>query len=157
MDSAITPSTPQIKKHLSQDQKLQIHTLNKAGLCQEKIAKQLQVTKRQVQYTIRNHLLSPKKRSGRPSALSEEQLDEFVLFVTSSSATRRMTYLELSCIAFPNWNISERVIKGALNRRGYERRMARHKPPLTEERKQARLDFAERHYFWTLEQWSLIP
>ena len=156
MNSAITPSTPQKKKHLSRDEKLQIYTLHKAGLCQEKIAKQLQVTKRQVQYTIRNHLTSPKKRSGRPSALNEEQVDELVLFVTSSSATRRMTYLDFSHIAFPNWNVSERVIKGALNRRGYERRIARPKPALTEERKQARLDFAERYCSWTLEQWSKI-
>ena len=113
------------------------------------------MTKRQVQHTIRNHLTPPKKRSGRPSALNEEQVDELVLFVTSS-ATRRMTYLDLSRIAFPNWNVSERVIKGALNRRGYERRMARPKPALTEERKQARLDFAERHCSWTVEQWSKV-
>lgn len=151
-----TPSTPQKKRHLSRDERLQIHTLHKAGLCYENIAKQLQVTKRQVQYAILNRRTSPKKRSGRPSALSEEQVDELVLFVTSSSAARRMTYFELCHIAFPNWNVSDRVIKRALNRRGYERRMARPKPALTEERKQARLDFAERHCSWTVEQWSKV-
>ena len=154
MNSTTTPSTPQKKRHLTRDERLQVHTLHKAGLCYESIAKQLRVTKRQFQYAILNHRRSPKKRSGRPSTLSEEQVNELVLFVTSSSASRRMTYFELSQIAFPNWNVSERVIKCALNRRRHERRMVRPKPVLTEERKKLRLDFAERHCSWILEQWS---
>ena len=123
MISTITPLTSQKKRHLPRDERLQVYTLIKAGLLYESIAKQLRVAKRQVQYAILSHRWSPKKRSGRPSALSEEHVDELVLFVTSSSASRCMTYFELSQTAFPNWNVSERVIKCALNRRGYERRM----------------------------------
>lgn len=156
MNSTFIPSTPQKRRHLSRDERLQIHALRMAGQCYEGIAKQLQVTKRQVQYTILNHRRSPKKRSGRPSALGKEQIDELVLFVTSSSAARRMTYFELSLIVFPNWKVSDRVIKGALYKRGYERRIARTKPVLTEERKRARLSFAELHRSWTLEQWSHV-
>ena len=114
------------------------------------------MTKRQVQYIAQNRNCSPKKRSRRLLVFSEEQVDELVLSVTPWSAVRRVTYFELFHIAFPNWNFSERVIKDALERQGYEWRMARFKPVLTEERNQARLDFAEWHCSWTLKHWSQV-
>lgn len=156
MNSSLTPSTPQHRRHLSRDERIKIHALREVGLTYERIASELRITKRQVQYAILNHVTSPKKRTGRPPALREQQVDELESFVTSSSIARRMSYFELAKNVFSHWNVSERVIKLALNKRGYERRMARPKPALTEKRKRARLEWAESHRSWTIEQWSQI-
>jgi Transposase. len=49
--------------------------------------------------------------------------------------------------------LSEKAIRHALNSRGYFRRCARVKPPLTDEHKRLRMAWAKKHLYWTKEQW----
>jgi ketohexokinase/beta-glucosidase len=67
-----------------------------------------------------------------------------------------MTYKRLAKEAFPEWDVSEWAIRGALRSRGYNRRVARAKPPLTDVNKQARLRWAQAHVDWTPQQWESI-
>ena len=63
------PSTPTHRKQLTRDQRIQIIALHNHGLSQVSIAKELQVTRNQVQYTL-------SKRSGRLMVMTEDQIDE---------------------------------------------------------------------------------
>ena len=148
------PSTPP-RQQLNRDQILQIHTLRAVGLEYEAIASQLSITKRQIQYACARERPTPKKRKGRPSKLSNAQSEELIQYVTSSRITRRLSYLSLSQ-QFAYWNVSEYSIRTALRKAGYQRRIARLKPPLSEINRQKRLAWAEEHIDWTKEQWYSI-
>ncbi|KAI1003438.1 hypothetical protein K3495_g4768 [Podosphaera aphanis] len=123
------PSTPRCRKQLTRDQRLQVHALRDNGLSYSSIAKELQISKRQVQYTLEKGSLTPTKRSGRPPVLSREQVDELERFVTSSRTAGEMSHFELAHFQFRSWNVSERVIRKALHSRGHNRRATRANPP----------------------------
>ena len=61
------PSTAHKRKELSRDQRLKAQTLREAGLTYEKIAAQLHITQRQVQYAC-SHEITPQttKRGRKP-------------------------------------------------------------------------------------------
>ena len=142
-------------KHLTRDQRLQIHTLKSAGLGLPAITKQIGgVTYRQVQYAA-SQPISPKKRPSRPGKLTEAQTDELEVFVVSSKTGRLMSYLHLS-MEFLQFDAGADAFKYALEKRGFHQRVARQKPPLSEKNQADRLAFAEAHKDWTREQWCLI-
>ena len=99
--------------------------------------------------------VDPGKRTGRSSKISPEQGDELEKFVCSSRETRRMSYLELA-MNFPQWNVGVDAVRNALKRRGYSRRIARNKPPLSAEHRRLRLEWAERHQSFSLNDWCHI-
>lgn len=66
-----------------------------------------------------------------------------------------MTYLQLA-MSFPEWNVGEDAVRNALKRRGYSRRIARSKPPLSDEHRRLRLEWAERHQSFSLNDWYHI-
>jgi hypothetical protein len=75
-----TPSPPIRKSALdtTRDQRLQIQTLRSAGLTYSQIQGQLgDVTLHQITYAIQ-HPVTPKKRSGRPSILTPEEVAEII-------------------------------------------------------------------------------
>ena len=53
-------------------------------------------------------------------------------------------------------NATESSIASALRRAGFQRRIARTKPPISEKNRQLQLAFAHEHLNWTPEQWSTI-
>lgn len=95
-------------------------------------------------------MLKPSGR-GRKSHLIEAQIDEIEAFMGASKGNRRRTYKQLAEI-FP-FSVMEYSIKQALKKRGYSRRIALHKPALSDINKAARLEWAREYLYWTKEQW----
>ena len=54
------------------------------------------------------------------------------------------------------WNCGEKAIRAAFQKEGFVRRIARRKPPLTEQHRKDRLDWAWEHLFWSDKQWSEV-
>ncbi|KAF1965969.1 hypothetical protein BU23DRAFT_335879 [Bimuria novae-zelandiae CBS 107.79] len=119
------PSTP-TRRYLTRDQRLQIRTLRLAGHTYPFIANLLKVSERQVACAITSARVTPKKRTGRPPSLTNEQVDQLEEFVKSSREGRQ-------------------VIRNALRSRRYTRRVALAKPPLTKKNRQLRLAWAKAH------------
>ncbi|KAI1001237.1 hypothetical protein K3495_g6962 [Podosphaera aphanis] len=143
-------------KKLTKEQRIEVRTLAREGYSYQKIARQLQVTYDQARYAANAVHISPKNSSGRPLVLSSEQVDEIEAFVTSSPEHRQLTYFELAYAHFSHFGVSEKVIQRAMSRRGYARRIAASKPPLSAENKRKRLEFATEHIHWNKEDWMRV-
>jgi hypothetical protein len=154
----MTPPTPQTPHHtyLSRDERLQAQTLRLAGHSYADISRIMGFTQRQVQHACQSDRPTPKKRIGRPNFLTEEQVQELIYYISHSRSTRIMTYLQLAVGPFSHWSVSHNTIRYALRKKGYKRYIARAKPPLSEENKQRRYNWASSHVDWTQEQWDSI-
>jgi len=149
--SVPTPKTPS-KHQLTRDDRLRIYTLyHDAGFTQDDIILQTNYTRAQVQYAL-SHRLTPQKHTrGRKAFLNTPQRKRLIEWVTASQANRRTkwadipTILELDC--------GEKAIRAAFQKEGFVRRHARRKPPLSEQNKKDRLDWAWEHFFWDEDQW----
>jgi hypothetical protein len=71
--------------------------------------------------------------------------------MTPSAHTRRMTFKTLAKDPHLNLHCSPNAIKHALHKRGYDRHLAHHKPPISEENRVLRLKFTCEHRHWTEE------
>lgn len=107
--------------HLTRDQRIQVLTLHAAGFSHTKIAQQLKITLRQAQYTCRLGHPSPKKRSGRPRVLSDDQVQDLVTFVGASPENKMMSYAELAEGPFKRWGVSKDIICRTLTAQGFRR------------------------------------
>lgn len=153
---SITPSTP-TRRRLTRDQRRDIFLMRRLGYSYEYIASFLQVSQRAVQYTCQKKQATPQhSNAGRPPRLSKEEADQVEEFVTSSHRTRRLSYLQIAEELWPEGEVGPESIKHALQKRGYRRRVALRKPPLSEANQQARLAWAHIHKDWTIEQWRQI-
>jgi transposase len=130
------PSTPLRTHQTTRDQRLQVQTLRDAGLTYNEIHQQLDLTFRQIQHAI-SHRVTPKKRKGRPSLLTQEEIDEIIAWICESKANRRTPWAQIPVLM--GLNVSFYCIRTALRRAGFSRRVARHKPPISERNRQARL------------------
>ncbi|EHK19109.1 uncharacterized protein TRIVIDRAFT_193599 [Trichoderma virens Gv29-8] len=126
----------------TRDQRRDIKLMYRLGYTQNAIGLGLQLSEDQVRYAI-SHDETPTKRSGRPSKLNQDQLEELEAFVTASKANRRMPYSKIP--AALGWNVGEYCIRHALRKLGYNRCVAK-----------LRLDWALEHRDWTLAQWATI-
>jgi Transposase len=98
------------------------------------------------------------KRSGRPPFIANTQLQELIAFVCASCHNRRLSWAELP-FEYPmcTWpNATEWSITSALRRAGFRRRIARTKPPISEENRLLRLAFAHEHLNWSRDQWFRV-
>ena len=53
-------------------------------------------------------------------AMTEDQIDELEVFVTSSRIGLQMSYFELARVQFRHWNVSAHVVRRVLLSRGYD-------------------------------------
>jgi transposase len=141
MDSTNEANRPQIPPSAStsystRDQRLQIQTLRDIGLTYRQIHEQLGLTHRQIRYAI-SHRVTPKKRSGRPSILTQEEVNEIITWICFSKANRRTPWVKIPIIL--KLNVSYYYIRTALRNAGFARRVARRKPPLSERNRIQRL------------------
>ena len=151
-----TPSTPP-RKRLTRDQRVQILCMRSLKYTYEQIAAHLEISQRAVQYTCQTNAATPQhKNAGRPPRLSKDEANRVEEYVTSSSKTRRMTYIQLAETLWPEGEVGEEAVRNALRRRGYARRVALRKPPLSDKNKEKRLKWARQHAEWTINQWNTI-
>ena len=122
----------------------------------EQIAKDLGLAWNQAQCVCARHSESPSVRTGRLPVPSSQQIDQLVAFVRSSYEAGRMSYLDLSLDPFKVWNVGQRCIQRAPKSRGYSQRRAHSKPVLSDINKTKRIEFAQTHIIWTLEDWSQL-
>ena len=66
-----------------------------------------------------------------------------------------MSYLEIA-MNIPQWSVGVDAVRNTLKRRGYSLRNARNKPPLSAEHRRLRLEWAERHQSFSLNDWCHI-
>jgi len=136
-------------KRLTRNQQVRIRVLRDIGWAYKDIALKYDVTIRAVQYACMNPQ-TPKKRSGRPSRLSEEQVECLIDFVTYSKLNRRLPYYRNPDTL--RFDCGVDLIQYALKRKGFKRCLARNKPPISKKNQQDRLTWALEHVNWTQEQ-----
>ena len=141
-------------KHTTRDQRRDVQILHSNGFQATKIAKQLNLTPRQVRYAIQ-HPPTPKKRTGRPQKATSQEVEYLIQWICASKENRRCRWEDLSVAAgLPH--LGYYAIRYALRKAGFRRRVARRKPPISEVNRQKRLQFAQEHLHWTQEQWKKI-
>jgi len=110
-----TPSTPQSTRFkapdTNRDERLRIRTLRGIGWTYEDIAAYTGCTLAQVRHACSADQTTPRRRSGRPSLLTDAQVEELIAFVCTSKATRRMPYRNIPLAL--GWNCSEYAIRYA--------------------------------------------
>ncbi|KAI0998193.1 hypothetical protein K3495_g10000 [Podosphaera aphanis] len=153
--SQATTTPIRYSDRFSREQRIRVLALYEARHSNREISDLLGISMNQVKYTIQTGRISPGKSTGRPHKLSTEQENELEVFVCRDKETRQMSYLELS-IHFHMWNVGQDAIRNALRRRGYLRYITRSKPPLTEQHKLLRIEWAHRHFHFTLEDWCYV-
>jgi transposase len=125
------PSTPK-KKRLTRDQRRDILLMRRLGYSYKFIAEFIKVSQRAVQYTCNTQISTPQfKNAGRPPRLSTEEVDQLEEYMLQSPETRRMTYLQLAEELWPEGEVGADSVRYALHARGYRRRVALRKPPLS--------------------------
>lgn len=151
-----TPSTPP-RKRLERDQRRDVLLMRKLGHTYTYIASYLHISERAVQYTCQKEQATPQhKKAGRPPRLNEQEVDALVAFVTSSHRTRCLPYWRLAEELYPEGDVGIDSIRHALYSRGFRRRVALKKIPLTPQHKVIRLEWAQQHLTWSQEQWKEI-
>ena len=120
----------------TRDQRLQAQTLHDIGLTYTQIRAQLGLTLRQIQYAL-HHRVTPQKRPGRPSVLTQEEVAEIIDWVCALKGNRRTPWAKIPDIL--ELNVGYCAVRTALRNAGFSRRVARRKPPLSERNRQLRL------------------
>jgi ketohexokinase/beta-glucosidase len=130
-------------------------TLRAAGFTYTKIQGQFEdITYDQVRYTCRSEKWTPRKARGAPIKLSEQEVDEILLFITGTRRGRRLPYHKV--VRELQLPVNASTLSRTLAKRGYYRYKALRKPYLTTVHREARVQFARDHLHWTWEEWSLI-
>ncbi|KAH7418645.1 hypothetical protein BKA64DRAFT_555014, partial [Cadophora sp. MPI-SDFR-AT-0126] len=105
---------------LTRDQRRDIVLLHAIGWSYSRIQAYLPFnpTIRQIYYAC-NTRATPKKKSGRPPALTQAQIEELVEFVCASKANRRMSYAQLATVL--DFGVKKDAIRTALAKEGFHR------------------------------------
>ncbi|VDB88120.1 Bgt-50615 [Blumeria graminis f. sp. tritici] len=120
------------------------------------ITAQLGISQGQVNYSLRCGAVSPKKRKRKSSRLKADDVDQIISYFESSPGNRCKTFLELASGPFRHLGVSEQVIQRELKKTGYQRHMARLKPPVSQKTMKIRREWAEAHLNWTHEEWTPV-
>jgi hypothetical protein len=150
-----TPKTLTKPKQLNRDDRLRVQTLYfDANWTIDDIVLQTNYTKDQVRYAINHRITPQKQRCGTRPYLNTPQRKRLIEWVSASDTNRRVPWSEIPSIL--GWECGEKAIRTAFKKEGYVRRSALQKPPLTEEHKKQRLEWAWEHLFWLDEEWDRI-
>lgn len=154
MDS-ILPTPKQTRPQLSRDERLRVQTLFfDANHTRSQICLETGYTYDQVCYAITHRLTPQKKKCGRKVLLTTPQRKRLIQWVTTSRENRETPWIEIPGIL--GLDCGEWAIRTAFKKEGFVRRISRKKPPLSEENRIKRLEWAKEHINWTDDQWDEI-
>lgn len=155
MESLYHIPVPKQAYNLTHDERLRVQVLfNDAHLTISQIVLQTNYSERQVRYALAHRLTPQKQKSGRKVLLNTPQRKRLIQWVTASAENRTTPWVEIPSIL--GLDCGEYAIRTAFKKEGYARRIARRKPPLSEENRKKRLDWAHEHLNWTDKQWDEI-
>ena len=120
-------STPH-STQTTRDDRIRVATLRDAGLTYEQISKQLGLTPHQVQYAVKQPS-TPRKRSGRPSTLNQEEVDKIIRWMNASEENRRTSWMKIPAIL--ELDVGYYAVRNALRKAGFRRKVARDEAPTT--------------------------
>jgi transposase len=93
-------------------------------------------------------------RSGRPPKLTDLELRHIVRHVRHDRDTRRQPLAEITEVL--NINISTKTIQRRFEEIGLGHYIERKKPYLSNKQKTTRLEFAQKHIHWGIEEWRRV-
>lgn len=91
---------------------------------------------------------------GRKVILNTPQRKRLIQWVTASQENRETPWTEIPSLL--GLDCGEKAIRTAFRKEGYTRRVSRKKPPLSDENRMKRLEWAQEHVNWTDDDWDLI-
>lgn len=146
-------------KTISVDIRSKIIDFYKKGVKQSVIARNLIVSRSVVSsvvknYTIRGHYL-PKKQSGRPRKCSV-QCDRRILHISKNNPFYSSTRIKAELDSGEPSDISSRTIRRRLVENNLRSFKPARKPLLSKKNVQARLEFAQAHISWSVDQWKRV-
>ncbi|PTB65674.1 hypothetical protein BBK36DRAFT_1092939, partial [Trichoderma citrinoviride] len=107
---------PSRRPDTTRDQRRDAQLMRRLGYTQSAISRELGLSLGQVQYAL-SHAETPITRPGRPSKLSEAQVEELKAFMAASPANERMPYGKIPQAL--GWDVGEYCIRHALRKLGY--------------------------------------
>ncbi|KAK1246033.1 hypothetical protein MKX07_005102 [Trichoderma sp. CBMAI-0711] len=102
----------------TRDQRRDCQLMRRLGYTQSAISRELGLSLGQVQYAL-SHAETPITRPGRPSKLSEAQVEELKAFMAASPANERMPFAKIPQAL--GWDVGEYCIRHALRKLGHKR------------------------------------
>lgn len=142
--------------HLTRDQRLIIRTHRDRGDSLRDIKQHTGFSLSQIRRACRNDVdLTPQKhKSGRPSKLSPEALQQVIAWIQQSLEHRILTCDQVCMqLSLP---ICGETLRIALKKKGMEAHPAAQKPPITDRHRIKRLQWARERSDWSLDQWKRI-
>ncbi|KAL7794426.1 hypothetical protein V8C37DRAFT_376625 [Trichoderma ceciliae] len=111
----------------TRDQRRDVQLMRRLGYTQVAISTELSLSLDQVQYAL-SHAETPITRPGRPSKLSEAQIQELEAFMEASKENQLMPYGKIPQAL--GWDVGEYCIRHALRKLGYKRPAGGRRKPL---------------------------
>jgi len=143
------------KKECTRDDRLRIHTYYDAGLTVKQILQKMPgLTQDQVYYALRNRITPQRKSRGRHPILDTLKRRQLIEYISQNKLTRREQWMLIPSIF--GWDCGLEAIAAAIDREGYGRFVAQTKPPLDENIRRQRLQWAWDHVGWTNAMWDKI-
>lgn len=145
-------SSTSIRKQLTWDLRLQVHTLHDVDFQYIRIAFSLDILQDQIQYALNHRLTSQNKLSDSFLIINDDAAKILIDFICASHFHRWMSYFLV--VYKLNWNVFERVIQHFLKLHDFHRHETRRKSYISKHNRLARLAWAYEHLFWTRKQWN---
>lgn len=102
----------------TRDQRRDAQLMRRLGYTHAAISAELNLSLSQVQYAL-SHTETPITRPGRPSKLTEAQVEELKAFMAASKENEQMPYGKIPQAL--GWDVGEYCIRHALRKLGYKR------------------------------------
>ncbi|KAM0261422.1 hypothetical protein ACHAQJ_002275 [Trichoderma viride] len=116
----------------TRDQRRDAQLMRRLGYTHSAISRELSLSLSQVQYAL-SHTETPITRPGRPSKLTEAQIEELKAFMEASKENERMPYGKIPQAL--GWDVGEYCIRHTLRKLGYKRPAGPRRKPLVDARK----------------------